>query len=180
MTGAGDSDEGFSRHPADVLIRELVRTGRAAMPEEIARIIERMATAPFDQRVLSVPEKLRGVSSQGRRLGDRETALVIHLAQRIVGDLQWVAGTTAPEYVADLRSAVRDPSARLVVYRRRGGDVAATLTPTNRIVPASRRGLKALPWLFVVHSADRGIIVSGYQASGLGTLSMPGNARWLR
>ncbi len=48
MTGAGDTGAGFSQHPADVLIRELIRTRRATMPEEIAWIVERMATAPFE------------------------------------------------------------------------------------------------------------------------------------
>lgn len=180
MSEANHPDEALSQRPADILIRELIRTGRAAMPEEIARIIERMATAPFNGNSLSVPEQLRHALYQGRALHDRETALVIHLAQRIVGDGQWIADTTEPQYLADLLAAVRHPSAQLAVYRRRGGNITATLTPTDAVVTALRRGLKTLPWLVVVHSADRGIIVSGYQATGLQTMSIPGDARWLR
>lgn len=172
--------EKHSQHPVDRLIRELIQTGRQATTEEIERIIERMATAPFDRRVLPVPAQLRGTPYQGRALGTREDALFIHLVQRVIRDGQWAEGITELDYVADLRRAVRAPPARLVIYQRRGGPVAATFTPSDRVLPASRRGPKALPWLYVVYSADRGIIVSGYQTSGLQTLSVPGDARWLR
>ena len=48
-------DERMSQHPVDALIRELIRTRRSASDDEIVRIIDQMATAPFDQQIVSVP-----------------------------------------------------------------------------------------------------------------------------
>lgn len=167
----------FSSDAADRLIRELIETKRAATSAEIGQIIGRMATAPFDPRDRSVPSELRGATFRGRRLGGRGPSLSVHLAERILLNKQWANGTTEDEYAADLQRAVRDPRARLVVYARRGGHMAGILVPTN--VPESRRGQDALPWLYVVYSADRGTIVSGYQASSRQALTIPEDARWL-
>lgn len=169
-----------SQHPVDRLIRELIATRRAATPEEIDQIIDRMATAPFDPRTRRVPDALRGVTYRRHTLEEQEPTMVIHLVQRVAGDGQWVDGTTEAEYLADLRRAVRDLAAGLAVYLRHGGSIAATLTPTENVLPTERRGPDALPWLYVVYSGDRGIIISGYQASGLDTLSIPEHAQWLR
>jgi hypothetical protein len=98
--------------------------------------------------------------------------------KRVLVEEQWIEGTTAAKYLADLREAVRSPDARLVVYRRRGGPLAAVLAPNT--VPVLRRGPKPQPFLYVVYSADRGIIVSGYQASGLAEINVPAGARWLK
>jgi hypothetical protein len=171
---------GISQHPADRLIRALIATGRLATPGEITQIVARMAAAPFDPRLRPVPAKLRGATYQARTLGAREPAVLRHLVQRVVEDRQWVDGTDEAEYAADLQQAVRDSTARLVVYIRHGGPMAGALSRTARVLPASRLGPDALPWLFVAYSADRGMIVSGYQASGVHTLSLPEDIRWLR
>ena len=160
-------------------MRELVRTRRAATPAEVQQILAHMAAAPFDPRDQAVPATLQGVSYLGRTLGPREPRHLVLLVQRVIGDSQWAYGTTEAEYLADLRAAVRHMLARLVVYERRGGFHAATLTPTAMILPIQRRGPQWLPLLYVVHSADRGTISSGYQASALTTLSIPGDALWL-
>jgi hypothetical protein len=171
---------GVSQHPADQLIRELVRTGRAATPNEVEQLVERMATAPFDTRVVRVRVAARGVSYRGQTLGARADSLTFHLIKRVALDRQWVDGTTADDYVHDLRRAVRDPGARITVYERHGGAVAAVVTPTEQILPPERRGPVAQPHLAVFYSADRGIIVSGYQFSALDQTSIPQEARWLR
>jgi hypothetical protein len=137
-----------------------------------------MANAPFDPRILPVGRKFRGLEYAGQILGDRARALVIHLAMRVVYDEQWQDGTTEQEYVDDLRAAIQEPSARLLVYQRRGGSIAATLTANG--VPAERRGPESLPLLYVVYSADRSTIASGYQASTVGAISIPGDSRWLK
>jgi hypothetical protein len=167
-----------SQHPADRLIRELIQTGRPATTEEIDQIVERMATAPFASRLVRVRQELRGIEFEGEVFGARAESLRYHLAERILVNRQWVAGTTAAQYVEDLRHAVRHSRARLVVFERRGGPMAAVLV--SNMVPASRLGSRALLWIFVVYSADRGTIVSGYQASGLSTISIPEDARWLK
>ena len=173
-------DEPFSAHPVDRLIRELLATRRAATDDEIERIVERMATAPFDPRVVRVRQEHRGLRYQGRTLGARAPSSFYHLVQRVVDERQWAVGTTLSDYLGDLWRAVRTPECRLAIFERRGGSMAAGLTPTDLVVPTQRRGLRPLRDLLVVYSADRGIIVSGYQCSGLQTVGIPEDALWLR
>ncbi|HZS02749.1 MAG TPA: hypothetical protein VFE37_28815 [Chloroflexota bacterium] len=172
--------ESISRHPADRLIRELLEPGRAAGPDEIAQIVARLAAAPFSPRLVSVAIELQGLVYQGRLIYAREPALFAHLVQRVIADRQWAVGTTEQQYLGTLRRAVRSASARLLMYERRGGILAAALARTRQAVPPRQRGARFLPWLYVVYSADRGTIISGYQASGLEELNIPGNARWLK
>ena len=94
-----------------------------------------MATAPFDTRMLAVPRRHRGLTYQGRTLGSRDDALFLHLAQRVAAEGQWIIGTTAVQYVDDLRRAVRWPGARLAIYPRRAGAIAAIVNQTSDIVP---------------------------------------------
>jgi hypothetical protein len=56
--------------------------------------------------------------------------------------------------------------------------MAGALAPNN--VPPARLGTAASPWLYVVYSADRGTIVSGYQVGGVETIRLPGDERWLK
>jgi hypothetical protein len=163
---------------SDQLIEELVRTARQPPRDESSRLVERLATAPFAPGVVRVPEKHRGPSYLGRTVGARESGDFYHLVKRVSVDEQWAGGTTLAEYVADLRAAVRSSDARLVVYRRRGGVMAAALAPNA--MPSVRLGPQPQPFLYVLYSADRSTIISGYQASGLAAISLPGDARWLR
>src|SRR5215211_2778926 len=110
-----------SQHPADRLIRDLIATRRRATPEEVAAIIARMASAPFDGRTVRVVPALRGVLP-----GATANALTSHLAKRVFDERQWASGTTADDYLNDLRRAVRSPAGRLLVYNRRGGNLAAS------------------------------------------------------
>ncbi|MGH2353029.1 MAG: hypothetical protein ACRDJN_15575 [Chloroflexota bacterium] len=169
-----------SQHAVDRLIRELSQTDREATPAEVDQIIERMATAPFDSQTYTVRTKHRGLTYLERSLGPREPSLFYHLVKRVVAEEQWAYGTTESEYLTDLRDAVRSAAARLVVYARRGGSIAVTLTPTSATVPPERRTPASLPLLLVVYSADRGMMISGYQISGLETAGIPQEARWLK
>ena len=166
-------------HPTDRLIREIITRGRSATTDEIQEIIERMATSPFNPQLLRVPVRHRGSSYLGHALGAREPSLVYHLVKRVVIEEQWVRGTTAREYLADLRRAVRDPATRLAIYERGGEHIAATMTPTETILPPERRGARFLTHLVVIHSADDGIIRTGYQVSDLSRVDIPTEARWL-
>ena len=102
-----------------------------------------------------------------------------HLARRIT-ERQWPPATTEQQYVEQVRRAARDETARIAIYARRGGNLAAILTQSERVLLTQQRGQKSLPWLFVVYSADRGMIVSGYQATSLQTIALPEDIRWLR
>jgi hypothetical protein len=136
--------ERASQHPMDLLIREIIRTRRTATNEEIEQIIERMAAVPFNPDRVGVPQKHRGLRYQGRVVRPREDSLFVHLVQRVLLEEQWRAGTSAEEYLGDLRSAILDSHARLLVYHRRGGSIAGILV-TNP-VPLARRGAKHEPY----------------------------------
>jgi hypothetical protein len=100
--------------------------------------------------------------------------------ERVVVERQWTPGPTAQQYVRDIRQAVRHPTARLVVYIRRGGTIAAALVPTALVVPAARRGHRARRNVAVIYSVDRGVIITAYQYTDVTTISIPRDARWLR
>lgn len=143
----------YSPHPIDRLIRELIQTNRPSTVEEARQIAARMAEAEFP------------TASH-------------HLTRRIEEE-QWAPGTLVSEYVTHLRTAAQHARSRILVYLRRGGHVAAAVG--NRIdhVPTWAGGAGALPLLVVVYSADRGVILTGYQASSLARIAFPTSARWL-
>jgi len=144
----------LSPHPVDRVIREVIQSSGPISASQIDQIVARMAQVEFP-------------------------TVKQHLAKRI-RDKQWVETTAEEEYLRDLRSAILNSGARLVVYQRRGGNMAAVLANTQEIVAKTRRGSRWQPLLFVAYSADRGIIVSGYQASALEEISIPKGAQWLK
>ena len=162
------------------LIRMLVQTRRDPKPDVSERIINEIATAPFDPRMARIPIRERGLTYQNRTLLDHDDSLFVHLVRRVLIDGQWALGTSAGQYLDDLHRAASAPEARLAIYFRRGGYLATTLTSTNRALPESRRGPRSLPELLVVYSADRGIIVTGYQVSSVVIAGIPEDARWLQ
>ena len=172
-------DVGRSDHPVDRLIRGRIQTRRNVEQHDIERILDRIATAPFDPRVVRVPTEERGLTYGFRRLLPWDDSLFAHLVRRVVLDQAWAIGTTADEYLRDLHHAARLSSIGLVIYSRRGGSIAGILAPTRFALRAARLGPGSLPELFVVYSADRGAIVSGYQVSSRDELAIPGDAQWL-
>ena len=69
----------LSPHLVDVLIRDLIDARRFATDEEIIRIVDRIATVPFDQALMTVRQKDRGMQYQGRTLSNREDSWFVHL-----------------------------------------------------------------------------------------------------
>jgi hypothetical protein len=169
-----------SQHPVDQLIRELVVTGRAATDEEVMRIIDRMASVPFASHEVIVNPRERGASYEGYVLSKRADSLSYHLIKRIVIERQWRPGTTAQDYTADLRRAVRSAGTRLGIYSRQGGAIVVAIAPTATILTPERLGEKPEPQLLVIYSTDRGRIISGYQFSTLEATTIPQEVRWLR
>lgn len=137
-----------------------------------------MVGVPFNERIVAVRLRFRGLTYQEHTLGDRERAVFLHLVQRVVVEEQWADGIGEREYVEDLRTAIMDSAARLCVYERRGGAVAAVFA--RNWAPMSHRGPDVLPFVFVIYSADRGRIISGYQASDINRLSIGGDVQWLK
>ena len=170
----------LSEHPTDRLIRDLIRTDRAAEQDEVQRIQDRMASAPFDPRRIRPLPPERDLQYEGRTVGPRDEALFVHVIRRVVRNRQWALGTTGERYLDDLRRSIRSPKARLALYWPRGGNIAATLSPTDDTVPTMRRGAEFLSSLWVVYSADRGIIVTGYQVASIEEVSIPKDTQWLQ
>ncbi|MDP9363005.1 MAG: hypothetical protein M3Q10_02025 [Chloroflexota bacterium] len=173
------TDGGLSPHPVDRLVRELVRTRCPAGPGDAGRVIDRLANAPFDPRVIRTRLRERGIAYQGRSLGMHEASLFVHLVRRVVVDEQWSTGTSGEQYTNDLRAAARAPGSRLAVYARRGGHLVAAVAPAQEVVEATRRGPRFGPILLVVYSADRGIILTGYQVDEVESVPLPEDVRWL-
>jgi hypothetical protein len=112
-------------------------------------------------------------------LGRRASSITAHLVKRVLVEHRWAFGTTAHRDLDDLRRAARLTSVRLALYERRGGSAVVLLAATEDVLPPERRGHQSLPLFVVVYSADRGIIVSGYQASELAAIAFPGVVQWL-
>src|SRR5690349_20822962 len=113
--------ERLSRHPADRLIREIIREKREPTTRERVRITARLATAPFNLRVVGVPSHLRGLRVGDSVLGARADSLSLHLARRVAVDRQWQA-TDESAYLTDLRGVAGAPSAAVWLYASRGGN----------------------------------------------------------
>lgn len=180
--GSGNDSSGSEaspgdRHPADDRIREIVSRGHSPQPADLQLIRDRMSTAPFSHQILSVPAVDRGLMYQVRAIQPRDDAAFVHLVRWVVKDGQWAMGTTITEYVEDLHSVVRDSATRIVVYDFGRGPVAAAFGPNA--TPAERRGINPEHFAYVVYSADRSCIITGYQVSGLSSVSIPKDAQWL-
>lgn len=171
---------GSSQHPVDRLIREIIQIGRGASSAEVRRILDHIASAPFSTGERRVPGRDRGLGYAGQTLGSRADSLTYHLIKRVVGEEQWVRGTTANEYIADLRRAAHSPDARLLVYFGRNEHFAAVIARTADAVPSSRLGPASEPNVLVVYSADSGTIATGYQFSDVMTLNFPAVMQWLK
>jgi hypothetical protein len=169
-----------SQHPVDRLIVRLIRAEVNPSPDALRQIVDRMATAPFNRRLVRVPSRDRGMAYGDVILGRTIDSLEYHLVKRIRGERQWADGTTVEEYQLDLRDATQHPSARILVYERSGEAFAATISPTIDVVPSHRLGRNWLHHLFVVYSARRGNLKTAYMFSDLSELDVPETIRWLK
>jgi hypothetical protein len=169
-----------SAHPVDRLIVRLIHDDIEASSADVDRIVERMATAPFNQRPTRVLSRDRGMSYGDIVLGRVDDPLRMHLVKRVVEEAQWAFGTTAEEYLGDLKAAVLHAWVRVMVYERGGDLIAATISPTGDVVSANRRGVNWKPNLLVVYSALHGSVLTGYMFSTIDKLNLPERIRWLR
>jgi hypothetical protein len=173
--------ESASPHPVDRLIMRLVHDPESvATPADVAAIVERIATAPFSRRPVRLRSRDRELTYGGITAGRTADSLALHLAKRVQQERQWIVGTTADDYLTDLRTAARHPGARVLVYERAAEIFAATISPTQQVVSPRRRGADWFDNLLVVHSARYGVLVTGYMYSEFGRLDMPEEIRWLR
>jgi hypothetical protein len=158
----------------------LIRDEADASSEDLDRIVQCIATAPFNPHPIRVRTRDRGLTYGRIVLGRSADSLDFHLAKRVQQEEQWIDGTTADEYRADLTAAVLHSGARLLVNERAGDVFSATISPTEEIVPVERRGENWLMNLLVVYSATHANLRTGYMFSSLATLNLPEAIRWLR
>src|SRR3990172_1768940 len=160
------------------IIKALIEGKKRATESEVREIIARVGDAPFAVRLVSVPDRLKDVVYSGHRFGAKAPSNLVHLAKRVILEKQWKLGTTLDEYEQDLRSAIRHEYAHVVVYRSRGINHLAVLSPT--IVPEARLGSASEKQVWVVYDADHDTIVTGYQVPGIEAVRLPKDARWLK
>ncbi|TAK27873.1 MAG: hypothetical protein EPO21_23355 [Chloroflexota bacterium] len=128
----------------NALIMELVNPKRVSRDEEIKKILDHVATAPFSSRPVSVDKSIRGRMFQGKLLGNSEPSIIAHLAKRILINKQWASDVHPVEYLAHLHAAVLDPRARKAIYV--GNDKRTYLgVLAPNLIPASRLGSAAEP-----------------------------------
>ena len=145
----------------DALILDLITTERQATPEEVADIVAHVAQAPFATYLARVPKRLRRLlAKRGIALPARLPSLEVHLLKRIHDEQQWPIGTTADQYVTDLRQAVSHPDVQVWTYRYFGQSFAGFLAPSH-VQGAPRPEA----YIFVAYSPLYGTITTGYQAS---------------
>jgi hypothetical protein len=169
-----------SQHPVDQLIVRLIFDEVEASPNDVQRIIDRIATAPFSRRSVRVPSRERGMIYGGIVLGRVSESLSYHLVKRVRLECQWTDGTTADEYLHDVQDAVRHPTAQVLVYERSGDFFAATISPTIEVVPVERLGRDWQPNLLVAYSAQHAMVTTSYMFSSLEAVNFPERIRWFR
>lgn len=173
-----EEDGGTGRHP-DALIRELIAfPERTATVEELDQILEHIARASFNMKMIDVPVELVGLELLERELRAREDSLTAHVAARVLRDKQWHEGGTKEDFLSDIKRAVSHPDAALAVYEARRTNFAGVVAPNT--VPAGRRGSDAGDYIVVLYSADRGRIITAYQAKDVYSTRIPKRARWIR
>lgn len=168
-----------SQHPLDIRIRALNDVQQAVSTFELHQIVEHVASATFSDKQWSVERRLR-VEFEGERVGPTADSALFHALKHIYLDGQWAVTTRLSDYVDDVRTAVRHPDARIVVYQRWAQTTLMTLAPTVDVVPPERIGTNALPFVAVIYSADIGKISTAYMVRFETAARIPRNARWLR
>ena len=182
-SGPAPSPGGSSARATNRLIRSLARTGNPPTSEQVGQILNRIGTAQFSRTRVSVDPALVGVIFQGRRLAAIEPSLRAHAAKRVLDDRMWAPGTTAADYLTDLRAAAASANAQIHIFADmlpggRARSVVAVRAPTAAAVPAARRGPRAQAETVVFYEAERGTIVSGYQPANVGRLRNLRGVTW--
>lgn len=160
----------------DDLIRIAGLGVRDLSPQEIRRIQEEAARMPFTTKTVKVPLVDRGKIINGVQLERYTRSDIYHLFKHIK-DNQWQAGATFEMYMGDLRQAIRNAE-RISTYRHQNEQVVGFLS--SNTIDASHLGLKPENFVYVVYSINQHAILTGYQTSGLNTLTIPEGAVWLK
>lgn len=141
-------------NPVNQLLTELVQQRRQATDEQLTQIITHVATAPFVEAVLAVDELLWGgfwqfdVIAPGYQLPAVELALL----RAIRLDQTWPEGTTVEQFLAELRTAMRDPQAGVWTLPV-GGEPCLVIAGTGRQEGAGEQGSRGAENFVTRHSS---------------------------
>lgn len=130
--------------------------------DEASSILDRIASASFNRRLVGVDPQVVGERFEGKVLGPREDSLTAHMAKRIRVDRQWSEDTEQEDFLGDIERSVSHPDAKLAVYERRNTSYAVAAAPNT--VPHHRRGPESGDYIVVYYSANSGKIINVYQA----------------
>jgi len=147
----------------DVLIVELIESGRRATEDELSQIVAHVAQAPFASRLVRVSPRLRDEFALvlGKLVARRLPSIEFHLLKRIYLEQQWPIETTTRQYVTDLHLAVRHPAAQIWTYEYRTEPMVGFLALSQ-----VQNAPKPEAFVFVAYNARYGAITTGFQASG--------------
>jgi len=161
-----------SANLVDQRIRQIVAGSRSPSIEDVVMIQQRAASATFYRSEANTPNDLVGMQlPDGHVIGERERSIYIHLAKRIQQG-QWDRSTSPEGYLNDLQAFTKRDDVQVLLYERRGGNMAAFIGPAPQGGDESN--------MIVIYSADRGMIVSGYRFGNFSDLNLGTNQRWLR
>lgn len=181
MSRSGRPSSGARRgeHAIDRLIRQLADDPRALpTDEQIRQIARRVASAPFNPQFADMLP-VADADYLGRPIAARGPSLFQHLVKRVLINQQWVYGTTADQLLDDFRRTATAPSSRFGVSKRGPASTLIVQAATDQVVSTAHRGPQAGPHILVFYSANRGMIVSGYQVDDVTLVAVTRHVRWL-
>jgi len=147
----------LSNSTVDNLIGKLINRTKKTSTKQLIKIANQVALAPFTEDLLAGDELLWGGFWQGDGIapGYRLPAVELALLRALRLDGAWPEGTTAPQFLADLRRAIRHPRAGIWTLSAAGQPCVVFAAPEeNRI------------WITVVwYCASTGRLHAGYRTT---------------
>jgi SPP1 gp7 family putative phage head morphogenesis protein len=117
MMESGKYSEKFS---VDALLRVTAQGKHTLNDTELARVVDQVGKAGFDQAVnVRVPKKYGGFEVDGQKLqvGGKTNTGYYHYAKHVLENGEWPAGTSYNDYVNDLQQMVQDKRSGILLNR---------------------------------------------------------------
>jgi hypothetical protein len=159
----------------------LAESRREASDEEIQRIREHVAAVGFDSGATTkAGSQASGITWQARLVhsSDRLDNATVHYLRHVLAQPEWQPGTTIAEYIASLRSVIKDPNGGILLTRRYEYWILTFVAAANDPVSFVGR-----PWIAVGYGVHCGYWTTGYrprfELTHFSTISEEGEG-WLR
>jgi len=162
-------------------MRRVIRSGERVTDTDVRDIIDRVRSAPFSTRSVSVdPDYARIAAANGFTVHSPTDALTAHVAKHVWAQQQWMVTTTPEEYLDDIRTVIGARTARLAFYERGRRPVVAVVAETDEVVPVGRIGPASGPYVLVMYSPDSAMILTAYMIRSIEAANIPAGALWLK